>query len=185
MNASDIELIRSIQKGDVRAFELLVKRYQNSLFNFVFKMLRDYSAAEELVQEVFLKVYQALPRFKVLSDAKLSTWIFKIAYNLSLNEIKRRRRLYEFKRKSLEHEYERTMQKSLESIKTEELGDEFLFALKKLPEKQQAAILLRVTEDLSYREISGVLNVSVSSIEALIFRARKNLKKYLYSDSKG
>ena len=179
MNASDLDLIKSIQNGNALAFELLVERYQNSLFNFVFKMLRDYSAAEELVQEVFLKVYQALPRFEVIPNARPSSWIFKIAYNLSINEIKRRRRLSEFKKKALEHGDEKTGQESLESIRIKELENEVIFALKKLPERQRAALLLRVNEDLSYREISQVLNVSVSSVEALIFRARKYLKEYL------
>jgi len=179
MNTSDLDLIKSIQNGDVRAFELLVERYQNSLFNFVFMMLRDDCAAEELVQEVFLKVYQALPRFKALPDAKPSSWIFKIAYNLSLNEIKRLRRLSEFKKNALEHEDEKAKQYFLESNRIKELENGVIFALKKLPERQKAALLLRVKEDLSYREISEVLSVSVPSVEALIFRARKYLKEHL------
>lgn len=179
MNPSDLDLIKSIQNGNVRAFELLVKRYQNSLFNFVFMMLRDDSAAEELVQEVFMKVYQALPRFKAFPDAKPSSWIFKIAYNLSLNETKRLRRLSEFKKNMLEHENEKAKQYFLESNRIKELEDWVMFALKKLPERQRAALLLRVKEDLSYREISEVLSVSVPSVEALIFRARKYLKEHL------
>lgn len=179
MSASDLDLIKSIQNGDVRAFELLVERYKNPLLSFIFRMLRDHSAAEELVQEVFLKVYQALPRFKVMPDAKPSSWIFKIAYNLSINEKKRRMRLTQFKKKALEHQDEKIKKESLEPIRIKELENEVAFSLNKLPERQRAALLLRVNEDLSYREISEVLNVSVSSVEALIFRARKYLKEHL------
>lgn len=179
MNASDFDLIKSIQNGDVYAFERLVKRYQNPLLNFIFRMMGDRDAAEELVQEVFLRVYQASSRFKKMPDAKVSSWIFKIAHNLTINEIKRRKRFAEFKQKVYEHEDEKYKQKSIEPIKIQELENEITSALKKLPQNQRAALLLRVNEELSYKEISEVLNVSVSSVEALIFRARKTLRGQL------
>ena len=178
MNDADLDLINSIQNGDVFAFERLVKRYQNPLLNFVFRLLRDRDGAEELVQEVFLRVYKAASKFKARPDAKVSSWIFKIAYNLSINEIKRRRRFAEFKTGCARDE-EKDMRQSLEPIRIRELENEITSALQKLPEGQKAALLLRVREGLTYKEISEVLNVSVPSVEALIFRARKYLREQL------
>ena len=86
----DIELLRAIAGGDHLAFKRLVERYQSRLFNFLHRYLRDREAAEDLTQEVFLKVYQAAPRFE--PRAKVRTWIFTIAYNLAVNELRRRQR---------------------------------------------------------------------------------------------
>jgi RNA polymerase sigma-70 factor, ECF subfamily len=172
----EFDLIMATAQGDHEAFERLVRRYQNPLLNFITRYLGDRSAAEDLVQEVFLKVYQAAPRFN--PRGRVSSWIFKIAYNLSLNELKRRSRL----RKMEDHELYRedsADRGSTEAAACHEAAEEFLAALNDLAEDQRAALLLRVNEELSYREISEIMGASVQSVESLLFRARKRLRQSL------
>lgn len=184
MPASDLDLIKEIKGGDYRAFELLVKRYQNPLFNFIFKYLGDRSAAEDLTQEVFMKIYRAAPQFQARAGAKVSTWIFKIAYNLSMNEMKRRKRYQSFQDRLHNKAKEIAGQRLSETTELRELEKEIMGALSQLPENQRAALLLRVNEGLSYREISEVLSVSIPSVEALVFRARKGLREHLSKEQK-
>ena len=168
----DSVLIEAIGRGDHYAFEKLVKRYQNPVMNFIYRYLGDRCTAEDLTQEVFLRVYQAAPRFN--PRARVVSWVFKIAYNLSINEIRRRRRLAE----QLATE-EIDCEADSGSTARHELEEEIAIALESLPEKQRAALLLKVNEGLSYLEISETLGVSVASVESLLFRARKTLRKIL------
>jgi RNA polymerase sigma-70 factor (ECF subfamily) len=180
MNDPDLNIVKLLQNGDGAAFEELVKRYQSQLLNFVFRLIGDRQLAEDLVQEVFLRAYQAIPRYEIRSGkARFSTWMFKIAYNLTINELHRRKRQADFlketyaARKAMGHE------NATDTITTGYYHKQILTIIANLPEQQKAALLLRVTQGLSYKEIADVLNRSVTAVESLIFRARKNLKTRL------
>jgi RNA polymerase sigma-70 factor (ECF subfamily) len=182
---SDVELIKAIGDGDHKAFKRLTDRYKNALLNFVYRYIWDMPAAEEITQEVFLRIYKAASEFKEIENSKVSTWIFKIAYNLSINELKRRKR---YLRLLNDHESEKEMPdrtQALKSIENRELIETVFSELRLIPENQRAALLLKVNQELSYREISEVLNVSVSSVDMLIFRARKHLKQHINREYKG
>jgi RNA polymerase sigma-70 factor (ECF subfamily) len=171
------ELIEAVGTGDIDAFEILIRKYRNSVLNFIFKFTGDKFGAEDIAQEVFLKVYLGASRFKPVG--KVSTWIFKIAYNLSMNELLRRSR---FSRVcGLDELESEPAEPNGASLK--ELSQEVMEAVGRLPEKQRAALLLRVNEDLSYAEIGNVLSSSVAGVESLLFRARENLKKMLIDAS--
>ena len=172
MEDSESDLIEAIARGNETAFEQLVKRYQNPVMSFVYRYIGDIHSAQDIVQEVFLRIFQAEPRGKV------SSWIFRIAYNLSVNELKRRRRMNDFCAAITEDISEMPFTNDKES-------EEWLTAaLGKLPENQRAALLLRLNEQLSYAEISKVMDVSVASIESLIFRARSRLKQLRTEDTR-
>jgi len=179
MCESDIDLIKGIQNGDHHAFERLVQRYQGPLFNFLFKYTSDPQTAEDLSQEVFLRIFRAAHGFTVRPGAKFSTWLFKIAYNLAVNEFKRRKKFLDLKNTVSVQKDEPIEQQNLIWSKHRELEIEMLTALKAIPENQRAALLLRVYDALTYREISEVLGVTLSGVETLIFRARQHLKKHL------
>ncbi len=182
---SDVELIKAIGDRDHKAFERLTDRYKNVLYNFVYRYIGDMPAAEEVTQEVFLRIYRVASKFKVIENVKVSTWIFKIAYNLSINELKRRKR---YLRLLNNHAAEKEMPdraQALEAIENRELIKAVMSELSLIPENQRAALLLRVNQGLSYREISKVLDVSVSSVEMLIFRARRHLKQHIKREHKG
>ena len=182
---SDVELIKAIGDGDHKAFERLTDRYKNALYNFVYRYIGDMSAAQEVTQEVFLSIYKAAYRFKEIENAKVSTWIFKIAYNFSMNELKRRKRYLRLLNDNVGEKKMPDRTQALESIENRELIETVMSELSLIPENQRAALLLRVNQELSYREISEVLNVSVSSVEMLIFRARKHLKQHINREHKG
>jgi RNA polymerase sigma-70 factor, ECF subfamily len=173
MDDPDIELLRAIAGGDHLAFKRLVERYQSRLFNFLCRYLRDRAAAEDLTQDVFLKVYQAAPRFE--PRAKVRTWIFTIAYNLAVNELRRRQRRSFFG--LFVHEGRET--EASEAEDQLELKERMTEALNLLPHNQRAALLLRVRDELSYQEIAEILGVSRASVESLLFRARERLRRLL------
>ncbi|MGC9964653.1 MAG: RNA polymerase sigma factor [Syntrophobacteraceae bacterium] len=170
----EYKLIEAIGTGDTSAFETLINRYRNSVLNFIYRYVGDRYSAEDLAQEVFLRVYSSAAEFE--PRGKVSTWIFKIAYNLSLNEISRRKRLCLFADTEEEKEIEI---RASNSFAFEELKETLMDYIQRLPEKQKAALLLRINEELSYSEIGNILSTSVSSVESLIFRARENLRKMI------
>ncbi len=176
MDDPDLELVEATGRGDHEAFESLVKRYQRPLLNFVTRFA-DRTIAEDITQEVFLRIYRAAPRFQ--AKAKVSTWIFQIAYNQALTEIgrrKRQRNLNETLHQNREDSAQGPLSRDTERYEIEE---EIMSVLGRLPDNQRAALLLRTNEGLSYREIGEILGVSIQSVESLIFRARTSLKRYL------
>ncbi len=176
MDDPESELLRAIARGDHLAFKRLVERYQSRLFNFLYRYLRDRETAEDLTQEVFLKVYQAAPRFE--PRAKVRTWVFTIAYNLAVNELRRhrRRRLLGL---LVREDRGATAIEASEAGDHLELEETMTAALGLLPHNQRAALLLRVRDELSYQEIAEVLGVSRASVESLLFRARERLRRLL------
>ena len=179
MEGSDYKLVQAIGNGNREAFEQLVQRYQNSLFNFIYSYLGERSTAEDLTQEVFLRVFLGAGRFEPRPGASVSTWIYRIAYHLSLNEIKRRQRFLRMSSHLEKAMQERGERLSSDVIESQALKQTIVSGLGLLPENQRAAVLLRVNEGLSYQEISDVLGVSLSSVESLLFRARQTLKQHL------
>jgi RNA polymerase sigma-70 factor, ECF subfamily len=182
MEETDSDLVKAVGAGDHQAFEYLVKKYQRPVFNFIYRYLGERHAAEDILQEVFLGMYRAAARLE--ARAQVSTWLFKIAYNLSMNEIKRRKRHLKFDEALHGLFHIDTGQSALRAIEARELEESVMTALDQLPENQKAAMLLRVNEELSYAEISEVLSVSVSGVESLIFRARGRLGQLLKRKSK-
>jgi len=182
MEETDFDLVKAVGAGDHQAFEYLVKKYRSSVFNFVYRCLGERQAAEDILQEVFLALYRAASRFE--PRAQVSTWLFKIAYNLSMNEIKRRKRHLDLSEALHALPRQDAGPSASSTIEAGELRKNVMTALDQLPENQKAAMLLRLNEELSYAEISEVLSVSVSSAESLIFRARTRLRQLLKEEMK-
>jgi len=185
----DAALMLRAKRGDRAAFTELVEKYKQPVMNFVFRSLRDEAEAEDLAQNVFLQVYKSRARYQ--QTAKFSTWLFTIARNLCLNEIRRRSR---HPAESLEETFSENesrdggTQKQFEDKKvflpTEnvlhgELAQKIEEALAELPENQRSAILLCRQDKLSYEEIAEVLDCSLSATKSLIHRGRETLKEKL------
>ena len=182
----DAALMLRAKRGDRAAFAELVEKYKQPVMNFVFRSLRDEIEAEDLAQNVFLQAYKSRTRYK--QTAKFSTWLFTIARNLCLNEIRRRSRhpAESIEEMHAEHEdqprqqYEDKSQIAPpEKLLHGELAQKIEEALAELPENQRTAILLCRQDELSYEEIAEVLDCSLSATKSLIHRGRETLKEKL------
>ncbi len=182
----DAALMLRVKQGDTEAFAQLADKYKQPVMNLVYRMLRDLTEAEDVAQAVFLQVYKSAHRYQAAS--KFSTWLFTIARNLCLNEIRRRSRhpVESMERLPGEQDdlpapqYEdKAAPPAGESLLVGELEAKIQEALDALPENQRVAILLCRQDELSYEDISAVLGCSVSATKSLIFRGRETLKSRL------
>ena len=183
---SDADLMVRVREGDRDAFEVLVLRYQQAVLNFVHRTLRDATEAEDVAQQTFVQVWKAAHRYQV--SARFSTWLFTIARNLCLNEIRRRSRHPADSLEAGQGDGEDQPQRQYadpgaslppDAVAEAELRQKVQEAIDELPENQRTALLLCREEELSYEEISAVLGTSLSATKSLIFRGRETLKQRL------
>ncbi|MGA2686135.1 MAG: sigma-70 family RNA polymerase sigma factor [Verrucomicrobiota bacterium] len=182
----DALLMLRVKRGDRAAFVELVEKYKQPVMNLVYRTLHDATEAEDLAQIVFLQVYKSAKRYE--SRARFSTWLFTIARNLCLNEIRRRSRhpADSLEEAHAEHEDQPRQQFEDQSnvlppeqLLHGELAQKIEEALAGLPENQRTAILLCRQEELSYEEIAEILGCSLSATKSLIHRGRETLKEKL------
>jgi RNA polymerase sigma-70 factor, ECF subfamily len=182
----DAALMLRVRQGDTCAFAELVDKYKQPVMNLAYRMLHDATEAEDLAQIVFVQVFKSAHRYKVSS--KFSTWLFTIARNLCLNEIRRRSR---HPADSLEARHPEQADRPLQQFEDRktaspperllhgELEEKIEQAVAALPENQRLAIVLCRQEELSYEDIARVLGCSVSATKSLIHRGRETLKQKL------
>jgi RNA polymerase sigma-70 factor (ECF subfamily) len=182
----DAVLMLRVKRGDRAAFGELVEKYKQPVLNFIYRTLRDETEAEDLAQNVFLQVYKSRGRYR--RTAKFSTWLFTIARNLCLNEIRRRSRhpAESIEETQTEHDdqphrqfEDKSQAAPPEKLLHGELAQKIGEALAGLPENQRSAILLCRQEELSYEEIAEILGCSLSATKSLIHRGRETLKEKL------
>lgn len=186
MVRTDVQLMLDVKAGDEASFELLLQRYRTPLVNFLFRMVRNREQAEDLAQEVFLRVYRA--REDYVPSAKFTTWLFRIATNLALNSMRDTR--YQRLEVSIdapvtadaEDGDERPLdvaekRPNIEQHLVEDVRVKMIrHAINKLPEKQRAAVLLHKYQELDYTEIAKILSCSESALKSLLFRAYEALR---------
>jgi len=182
----DAALMLRVKQGDSEAFAQLVDKYKQPVMNLVYRMLRDATEAEDIAQNVFIQVHKSASRYHVSS--KFTTWLFTIARNLCLNELRRRSRHPADSMEAAHPENEEQPWQQFEDKKTfsppetllqGELERKIEEAVAELPENQRTAILLCRQDELSYEEIAKVLRCSVSATKSLIHRGRETLKEKL------
>jgi len=186
MARSDVQLMLDVKAGDERSFELLLQRYRTPLVNFLYRMVRAREEAEDLAQEVFLRVYRA--RKDYVPSAKFTTWLFRIATNLALNSVRdnRHQRLEVSLDAPVTVDAEDGDEKvldiaekhpNIEQYMVEEARKKMIrHAIDKLPEKQRAAVLLHKYQELDYGDIAKILECSESALKSLLFRAYETLR---------
>ena len=186
---SNEDLMARVGQGDDHAFEILVNRHQTSILNLIYRFIGDRTQAKDLAQEVFLRVWQAAKSYE--PKAKFTTWIYRITANLCFNELKssRRKKWFPF-HQSDEHignTIEETLPDSapsaedllLEKERSHQISD----ALQSLPGNQRMALVLKRYDDLSYAEIGQIIGCSVSAVESLLVRAKRNLQEKLRNNA--
>jgi RNA polymerase sigma-70 factor, ECF subfamily len=177
-------LLHKVAQGDATAFRALVIRHQDRVFNLTYRTMGDRQQSEDVAQEVFLKVWQAANTYQ--KKSKFSTWLYRITVNLCLNEIKSRQRwswlrfldVSKTDEVADEHLIDRSPTAE-ELVIAQELSQRITKALQALPENQRIALILRRYDGLSYQEISGILDCSVSAVEALLVRAKRAIQASL------
>lgn len=178
----DFELMARIGTGDHAAFRVLVERHQNAVIGTVAKMLGSPNDAEDISQQVFLRIWRNAKRYQ--PDAKFTTYLFTITRNLVFNETRRRGRKKEVSSEEREENAHHQIADSPDrrpdaELLQAELSQAVDAAIATLPETQRMAVILRRYEQLSYEEIAEVLQLSVSAVKSLLFRARGTLKEAL------
>jgi len=188
---TDNEVIKLILQGDKEKFRILVEQYKQMVFRTCMGFLHNKDDADDLTQDVFIQTYQSLPRFK--GDSVFSTWLYRIAVNASLNKIRKS------PMKTMLQRFEsitgsKSEKEAYPIVRDEEDPENILIkqehidwvqrALDSLTENQRTAIVLSKYDDLSQKEIADIMNTSEGAIEALLQRAKKNLREKLSAHGK-
>lgn len=181
-DARDVALMQLVGAGDTVAFEELVERHQRLVVGTVARMLGNNSDVEDIAQQVFVRVWKSARRY--VPRAKFTTWLLKITRNLVFNELRRRSRHAHLPLQAEAGEEERPIKDERAmapdaSMLERELQSAIEVAIAELPETQRLAVVLRRYDDLSYEEISDVLDQSVPAVKSLLFRARTELRTRL------
>ena len=184
---ADAALMLRVKRGDRAAFTELMTRYQQPVMSFVFRTLPDATEAEDLAQSVFVQVWRSADRYQ--PAAKFSTWLFTIARNVCLNELRRRARHPADSLDAPAHAgsdeprghgvEDRQISAAPDALLRGELEAKVAEALAALPENQRTALLLWQREEMAYEDIAEVLGCSLSAVKSLIHRARETLKARL------
>ena len=178
----DAELMLRVRDGDQASFGLLLERHRGPVIHFLYRMVQRQAVAEELAQEVFLRVYRARGTYE--PTAKFTTWLFRIATHLALNSLRdgRNERLQE----RIDGEEEKParqfsdQQPSVEAVMVKRVRtEEIRQAVAGLPEKQRAAVLMHKYQEMEYAQIAKILNCSESAVKSLLFRAYETLRARL------
>src|SRR5579872_774468 len=178
----DAELMLRVREGDEACFTALLERHRNAVIHFLYRMVLNQAVAEELAQDVFLRVYRFRRNYE--PRAKFTTWLFRIATHLGLNWI--RDEWHEKTKESLDQEQDGATRQVRDRSRTVE--QEMVYqvrlrevrqAIKTLPSKQRAAVMMHKYEELGYAEIANVLRCSESAVKSLLFRAYESLRMRL------
>jgi RNA polymerase sigma-70 factor, ECF subfamily len=179
----DAELMLLVREGDGASFTVLLERHRAPITHFLFRMVQNPAIAEELAQDVFLRVYRSRASYE--PTARFATWVFRIATHLALNHIRDRRhekgaeRIDDDPRESVVRQL-RDREMTVEQLMLRQARlDEVRQAIENLPAKQKAAVLMHKYEEMEYSQIAAVLECSESAVKSLLFRAYETLRSRL------
>ncbi len=180
----DIRLMEKVRAGDMDAFRDLVETHQQRVIGTVTRMLGDHNDAEDLAQQIFVRVWKSAPRWE--PTAKFTTWLYTILRNLVFNECRRRARHKTTSLDAATDDEDHPQQFPDGNAKPadtamldEEMQEAIERSIQELPEAQRMAVIMRRYQDVSYEEIAEVLDLTVPSVKSVLFRARTELREKL------
>lgn len=180
VNDPDARLMLRVKDGDDTAFDIILEKYQKPIINFVYHFINNRAEAEELAQDVFLRVYAARANYQ--PEAKFATWIYKIATNLCLKKLNQER-ISTRLRVNIDGEHISELRDARpniqEVLEAEEKEEVIAKAINGLPRNEKTAILLRKREALSYKEIADVIGCTEGAVKTYIHRAKLRLRERL------
>ncbi len=186
----DFSLVRKCIEGDADAYRHIVDRYKDRIARVVYSMTESRSEVEDLTQEVFIKAYRSLPRFKF--DSSLHTWLYRIAVNHTIDHLRKKKLAKFFSLDGLDEWLLGRMRgtsyadkKTPEDINRSEVKELVDWGLSKLSQEAKTILVLREYEGMGYEEIADVLEISVPAVKSRLFRARAELKKILMPALRG
>ena len=183
---TDAEIMLRVKSGDDSAFDFLVQKYRRPIVNFMYRMAHNSAAAEDLAQEVFLRVYRSRASYE--ASAKFTTWLYRIATNLGMNYSRdtrheRPENVMNLDEPDEESGQPRDLADKTPSVEEEIMQRERLRAIRDkveaLPERQKMAVLMHKYQQMDYRQIADVLKLSESATKSLLFRAYETLRTQL------
>lgn len=184
MKSPHSELIKKAIDGDEAAYKQLLENYRGAIYNLLYKMVRNKEETEDLLQEAFMKAFNALPSFN--EEYAFSTWLYKIAINNCIDHMRKKKlktysinKPVQAKDGELDREFPDTSMSPDKEVLSKERSKIIESAIAELPENYKVAIILRHSEEKSYEEIAQILNIPLGTVKARIFRAREMLKKKL------
>ena len=173
LREDDREAIEACRGGDREAFDRLVERYQRDVYRLCYRYVNNHEDANDVAQEVFLRAYRAIGRFR--GDSAFSTWLYRIAVNTCLN--------FRAARRPASDELPETLADpgpgAESKVEKDERSRRVRDAVSRLPEKQRATVILKIYHDLTHEEVAGILGATVGTVKANLFHALGNLKKTL------
>lgn len=183
------DLLKKAKNGNIEAFEKLINAHQKSVFNIAYRIIGNYDDANELAQEVFIKIFKSIKNFK--EDSSFSTWVYKIATNTCLDELRKRKNkqvvYIDESIKSEDGDFHREIKSEKyspsEYLEKKELREFVQQEILSLPEEYRTVIILRDFQGFSYDEISKILNCPEGTVKSRINRARQRLKN-IFKDKK-
>lgn len=178
-------LVARCKKGERGAFDDLMRRYDKKVYNFAYRLCGAYDEANDIAQETFVRVYNALPNFR--GDSSFITWLFRITTNVYLDERKRQRarpaqsleEIIELEETTVNRQIEDPSPGPEETVEVRERGDLLQAAINSLPEYQRAMIVMYHTENRSYEEIAEALDMPIGTVKSRLNRARLSLREKL------
>ncbi len=176
-NSEDFNLIEQFLNGDENSFKTLFEKYSQRVLSLVYSYTKNYDDAKDITQEIFLKVYNSLENFKKRSS--FSTWLYRITLNESISFLRKMKK--EKNLVSIDEVNEIEIQNNSNDQNNYDRGlmEKILLSL---PENQKIAFILAKKEQLSYREIGKIMNISEKAVESLIYRARENIRNFLKNE---
>ena len=173
----DRQIVEAVLAGDTRRYAEIVRRYQQNVANLTYKLCGNRLEIEEVVQQVFVELYTALPRFRF--DSKLSSFIYRITVNTVSKMLgKAKRFVSSDARDDLPEQRSEDLNAQQQMIHREQM-EELRTAIGRLSDEQRTALVLYTFENFSYQQIADVMQCTLSKVESLIFRAKKNLAKQI------
>ena len=179
---NDQQLVARVQKGDRRAFDLMVIKYQHRILSLVGRYISDYAEAQDVTQEAFVKAYRALPNFR--GESQFYTWMYRIAVNTAKNYLVSRGRRTPTRDIDIDDAEIFSEEANLKDVATpdaliarDQLQKVVFDAIEALPEELRMAVTLRELDGLSYEEIAEVMDCPIGTVRSRIFRAREAIEK--------
>jgi RNA polymerase sigma-70 factor (ECF subfamily) len=173
LREDDRQAVEACRQGEREAFDRLVERYQRDVYRLCYRYVNNHQDANDMAQEVFLKAYRAISKFR--GDSAFSTWLYRIAVNTCLNFRSARR----VPQEELSEHLADGRAGVADRIQADERSAQVRKAVSRLPEKQRATLILKIYHDLTHEEVARILGASVGTVKANLFHALGNLRKLL------